>query len=137
MKKKSKMAVKVLLGAWVSLLAGVEAGAARVDIYPQSFDAGGWGLDVQLMDVIGSPYLISHGRGIRASHSRLPSYWIFLCWRFSSIPHSWGFPRRICRSAFPFTPFRRSLTSQTYIKNAPSPQKAPLRYAFTWRCSHS
>jgi hypothetical protein len=67
MKKKSKMAVKVLLGAWVSLLAGVEAGAARVDIYPQSFDAGGWGLDVQLMDVIGSPYLIAHGRGIRVT----------------------------------------------------------------------
>lgn len=39
--------------------------STRINVYPQSFDAGGWGLDVQLMDVIGSPYLIAHGRGIR------------------------------------------------------------------------
>jgi hypothetical protein len=38
---------------------------ARVDIHPQSFDAGGWSIDVQFMDVMGSPYLIAHGRGIR------------------------------------------------------------------------
>ena len=37
----------------------------RVDIHPQAFDAGGWSLDVQFMDVMGSPYLIAHGRGIR------------------------------------------------------------------------
>ena len=37
----------------------------RVAAYPQSFDAGGWGLDVQFMDTVGSPYLIAHGRGIR------------------------------------------------------------------------
>ncbi len=39
--------------------------AARVDIFPQSFDAGGWSLDVQFADVMGSPYLLAHGRGIR------------------------------------------------------------------------
>lgn len=39
--------------------------AARVDIYPQSFDPGGWKVDVQFMDVMGSPYLLAHGNGIR------------------------------------------------------------------------
>ena len=43
----------------------VTAGAARVDVYPQSFEAGGWGLDAQFMDVMGSPYLIAHGLGVR------------------------------------------------------------------------
>ncbi len=41
------------------------AGAVRVDVYPQSFEAGGWGLDAQFMDVMGSPYLIAHGLGVR------------------------------------------------------------------------
>jgi hypothetical protein len=40
-------------------------GISRIDVYPQSFDAGGWGIDVQFMDTVGSPYLIAHGRGIR------------------------------------------------------------------------
>ena len=39
--------------------------AARVEVYPQSFEAGGWGLDAQFMDVMGSPYLIAHGLGVR------------------------------------------------------------------------
>ncbi len=39
--------------------------AAKVDVYPQSFEAGGWGLDAQFMDVMGSPYLIAHGLGVR------------------------------------------------------------------------
>ncbi len=43
----------------------VTAGAARVDVYPQSFEASGWGLDAQFMDVMGSPYLIAHGLGVR------------------------------------------------------------------------
>ena len=42
----------------------VVASAARVDVPAQMFDAGGWGLDVQFMDVMGSPYLIAHGKGI-------------------------------------------------------------------------
>ena len=45
------------------MLATVQA--ARVDVYPQNFEAGGWGLDAQFMDVMGSPYLIAHGLGIR------------------------------------------------------------------------
>ena len=39
--------------------------AARVDVHPQSFEAGGWGLDCQFMDIMGSPYLIAHGLGVR------------------------------------------------------------------------
>ena len=55
---------------FVSVAAAICALAAvgedlRVAAYPQSFDAGGWGLDVQFMDTVGSPYLIAHGRGIR------------------------------------------------------------------------
>ena len=41
------------------------AGTGRVDVYPQSFEAGGWSLDAQFMDVMGSPYLIAHGLGVR------------------------------------------------------------------------
>ncbi len=37
----------------------------RVDIHPQCFDNGGWKTDVQFMDVMGSPYLLAHGCGIR------------------------------------------------------------------------
>lgn len=35
--------------------------AARVDVYPQSFDAGGWAFDAQFMDMVGSPYLLADG----------------------------------------------------------------------------
>ncbi len=43
---------------------------ARVDVHPQSFDPGGWKLDVQFMDVMGSPYLLAHGRGIRVTDAK-------------------------------------------------------------------
>ena len=46
------------------------AGAARIDIPAQAFDAGGWGLDVQFMDVMGSPYLIAHGKGIPVTDAK-------------------------------------------------------------------
>lgn len=39
--------------------------ASRVDVYPQAFNPGGWKVDVQFMDVMGSPYLLAHGNGIR------------------------------------------------------------------------
>ena len=44
--------------------------AARVDVYPQSFDAGGWALDAQFMDVMGSPYLLAHGLGVRVTDAK-------------------------------------------------------------------
>ncbi len=52
----------------IALAAGVPA--ARVEVLPQCFDAGGWGLDVQFMDVMGSPYLIAHGRGMRVTDAK-------------------------------------------------------------------
>ncbi|MBQ9432192.1 MAG: FAD-dependent oxidoreductase [Kiritimatiellae bacterium] len=42
----------------------------RVPVYPQSFDAGGWALDAQFMDVVGSPYLIAHGLGVRVTDAK-------------------------------------------------------------------
>ena len=50
--------------------ATLAAEASRVDVCPQSFEVGGWGMDVQFMDVMGSPYLIAHGRGIRVADAR-------------------------------------------------------------------
>ena len=35
----------------------------RTDVFPQAFDACGWSLDCQFMDVMGSPYLLAHGMG--------------------------------------------------------------------------
>ena len=53
------------LAAFAAALILSPAIAARVDVYPQSFEAGGWSLDVQFMDIMGSPYLIAHGLGVR------------------------------------------------------------------------
>ncbi|MCQ2395787.1 MAG: FAD-dependent oxidoreductase, partial [Kiritimatiellae bacterium] len=39
------------------------ARAERVDVYANAFREGGWKLDVQFMDVMGSPYLLAHGMG--------------------------------------------------------------------------
>ena len=39
--------------------------AECVNVYPQSFEAGGWSLDAQFMDTVGSPYLLAHGLGVR------------------------------------------------------------------------
>ena len=57
MKRRSILALSCMLAA--------AALGARVDVYPQSFEAGGWKLDCQFMDVMGSPYLLAHGLGVR------------------------------------------------------------------------
>ncbi len=44
--------------------------AARVDVFPQSFAPGGWKLDSQFMDVLGSPYLLAHGLGVRVTDAK-------------------------------------------------------------------
>ena len=38
-----------------------------VALHAQGFDAGGWKLDSQFMDVIGTPYLLAHGLGNRVA----------------------------------------------------------------------
>jgi hypothetical protein len=54
---------KTLTVLTVILLSFSFAFADRVDVYPQSFEAGGWKLDTQFMDVMGSAYLLAHGIG--------------------------------------------------------------------------
>ena len=44
--------------------------AARVEVLPQAFDAGGWVTDVQFMDLMGSPYLMAHGLGTPVPDAR-------------------------------------------------------------------
>lgn len=57
--------MKNLLLASALILASSLGFAGRVDIHPQAFDPGGWKVDVQFMDVMGSAYLLAHGNGIR------------------------------------------------------------------------
>ena len=62
-----KNRVRVLLSAVAgvfSLIAFADS-VNRVNVYPQCFECGGWKLDVQFMDIMGSPYLLAHGCGIR------------------------------------------------------------------------
>ena len=58
------------LSAAAVLAAGAAFAAERVEVFPQSFDAGGWVLDAQFMDVMGSPYLLAHGLGIRVTDAK-------------------------------------------------------------------
>lgn len=44
--------------------------ADRITILPQAFESGGWKLDVQFMDTVGSPYLLAHGCGIRVTDAK-------------------------------------------------------------------
>ena len=41
--------------------------SGTVEVPPQAFDAGGWSLDCQFMDAMGSPYLLAHGLGRRVT----------------------------------------------------------------------
>lgn len=44
-------------------ISSVQLPEGCVAVCPQGFDAGGWGLDSQFLDTMGSPYLIAHGMG--------------------------------------------------------------------------
>ena len=65
----------VLIAAAVAALvlaAGVAAAADEVLVEAESFDhLGGWVIDQQFMDVMGSPYLLAHGLGrpVEAAHT--------------------------------------------------------------------
>ena len=54
----------------LTLALTLTSGAATVAVYPQSFNAGGWKLDCQFMDVMGSPYLLAHGLGSRVTDAK-------------------------------------------------------------------
>ena len=60
-----KVASLAIAGFFVSCVADGAWAAERVNVYPQSFERGGWSLDAQFMDVMGSPYLLAHGLGVR------------------------------------------------------------------------
>ena len=63
MKCRTMVCLLAAASLFSSLLSADQAN--RVDVYPQCFESGGWKLDVQFMDVMGSPYLLAHGCGIR------------------------------------------------------------------------
>ena len=44
--------------------------ATVIPVFPQCFERGGWALDSQFMDVMGSPYLLAHGLGSRVCDAR-------------------------------------------------------------------
>ena len=46
------------------------AAFAAVNVFPQSFSQGGWSLDCQFMDCMGSPYLLAHGIGRPVTDAR-------------------------------------------------------------------
>jgi hypothetical protein len=56
--------LKAILYLLAALSLNARGEAMRVEIPPQGFDAGGWSLDAQFMDVMGSPYLLAHGLGV-------------------------------------------------------------------------
>ncbi|HEY5912993.1 MAG TPA: FAD-dependent oxidoreductase [Verrucomicrobiae bacterium] len=59
----SYLPVKLMLAA--SLLAALPARAANVFLEAEQFgDLGGWDIDQQVMDQMGSPYLLAHGLGV-------------------------------------------------------------------------
>ena len=62
--------VKTMFACAMAGCVFVSARAARVEVYPQSFDSGGWVLDAQFMDVMGSPYLLAHGLGVRVTDAK-------------------------------------------------------------------
>lgn len=52
--------------AFLIVIAALAASASDCLVVPaHQFDAGGWKLDVQFLDVIGAPYLLAHGLGNR------------------------------------------------------------------------
>ena len=69
-KKRMKLLEGFLLAMLLASLA-LATNAARVEVYPQSFDAGGWALDAQFMDTVGSPYLLAHGLGVRVLDAKV------------------------------------------------------------------
>jgi len=58
------MILRLALGL-SALALSLTAVAAKVEVPATTFALGGWGLDCQFMDVMGSPYLIAHGLGER------------------------------------------------------------------------
>ena len=63
-KKSSSEKRRCSLFALFALLPCFALASGRLVVCPQAFDAGGWKLDVQFLDEMGSPYLLAHGAGV-------------------------------------------------------------------------
>ena len=80
-----------------ALSAPAAAGQAFVAVYPQSFE-GGWKLDCQFMDVMGSPCLLAHGMGRPVADSRAvvdlpaPGRWRVAVRAKNWLPEGCGYP---------------------------------------------
>ena len=62
--KGMKMMTKIgRLAAWALACAAGASPAAVVEVPVERFEAGGWSVDVQFLDLIGSPCLLAHGLG--------------------------------------------------------------------------
>jgi len=65
----TRNAQKAAWGACAAFFLAASVSGARVDVHPSAFE-GGWALDVQFMDVMGSPCLLAHGLGHRVADAR-------------------------------------------------------------------
>lgn len=67
-RNKSLTLLRVLLAVFLSATSAVRVSAESLIVEAESFDSrGGWMVDQQFMDLMGSPYLIAHGMGVPVS----------------------------------------------------------------------
>ena len=69
------MQYKVNMRQWIAtmawLMVNALASAADLFVEAESFsDKGGWVVDQQFMDLMGSPYLLAHGMGVPVADAR-------------------------------------------------------------------
>ena len=67
-RNKNVTLLRVLLAALLALVAMPKAHGESLIVEAESFSKrGGWMVDQQFMDLMGSPYLIAHGMGVPVS----------------------------------------------------------------------
>lgn len=67
-RNKSLTLLRVLLAVFLTATTAVRVSAESVIVEAESFDSrGGWVVDQQFMDLMGSPYLLAHGMGVPVS----------------------------------------------------------------------
>ena len=67
-RNKSLTLLRVLLAVFLTATTAVKVSAESLIVEAESFDSrGGWVVDQQFMDLMGSPYLLAHGMGVPVS----------------------------------------------------------------------
>ena len=67
-RNKNVTLLRVLLAALLAVVAMPKAHGESLIVEAESFSKrGGWMVDQQFMDLMGSPYLIAHGMGVPVS----------------------------------------------------------------------